>query len=79
MPLDDENALPSDAKVEQIEEKLDGLQRDMSELLVIIFRRLIALLTEHIQSHNAQGKSFKNYWFRWTIGRLQQTFFEVSK
>ncbi|CAG2117113.1 unnamed protein product, partial [Medioppia subpectinata] len=24
----------------------------------------------------SQGKSFKSHWFRWTIGRLQQVFFE---
>lgn len=78
MPLDDENAIPSEAKVEQLEEKLESQQRDLNDLVTVVLRRLIATLSDHIQNCKTQNKSFKNYWFRWTIGRLQQVFFEVS-
>jgi nuclear cap-binding protein subunit 1 len=60
-----------------MEERLESAQSDQKNLFLIIFQRFIMLLSEHIQRYESQGKSFKNHWFRWTIGRLQQVFFEV--
>jgi nuclear cap-binding protein subunit 1 len=64
-------------KIEKLEEKLENVQSDQKNLFLIIFQRFIMLLSEHIQSCEIKGKSFKNHWFRWCIGRLQQIFYEV--
>lgn len=65
-------------KIEKLEEKLDNLQSEQKNLFLTIFQRFIMLLSEHIQSCEIKGKSFKNHWFRWCIGRLQQIFYEVK-
>ncbi len=64
--------------VEKLEEKLDSLQNEQKNLFLIIFQRFIMVLTEHIQSCEVQGTSFRNYWFFWTLSRLQEVFFEVG-
>ncbi|RWS16426.1 nuclear cap-binding protein subunit 1-like protein [Dinothrombium tinctorium] len=68
--------IPMEEMVEKLEEKLESAQSDQKNLFLIIFQRFIMLLSEHIQSCESQNKSFKNLWFRWMIGRLQQVFFE---
>ncbi|RWS23790.1 nuclear cap-binding protein subunit 1-like protein, partial [Leptotrombidium deliense] len=72
----DEKDVPTEEVVEKLEEKLESAQSDQKNLFLIVFQRFIMLLSEHIQSCESQGKTFKNYWFRWMIGRLQQMFFE---
>lgn len=64
--------------VEKLEEKLESLKNEQKNLFLIIFQRFIMILTEHIQSCEAQGTSFRNYWFFWTLSRLQEVFFEVN-
>lgn len=65
-------------EIERLEEKVEAAFTEQKKLFILIFRNFIAQLSEHIQSCEAKGKSFKNQWFRWCIGRLQQVFFEVS-
>lgn len=73
----EETDAPTEEMIERMEERLESAQSDQKNLFLIIFQRFIMLLSEHIQRCESQGKSFKNHWFRWTIGRLQQVFFEV--
>lgn len=75
--LEDMDEIPSEDTIERAEEVLDTYQSDLKNLFLIIFQRFTMLLSEHIQKCEAQGKTFKNYWFRWIMGRLQQVLFEV--
>lgn len=36
------------------------------------------LLTEHIARCEAEGIDFNSYWFKSTLGRLQEVFFQVN-
>ena len=74
----EESEAPTEEMVEKTEEQLEAAESDLKNLFLIIFQRFIMLLSEHIQKCESQGKPFKTHWFRWTIGRLQQVFFEVS-
>ncbi|CAN8005239.1 unnamed protein product, partial [Ixodes hexagonus] len=68
---------PTDIMVERMEEKLEATQSDLKNLFLIIFQRFIMSLTEHIAHCEAEGTSFQTHWFRWTLGRLQEVFFQV--
>ena len=68
----------SEESIEKMEEKLETAYSDQKNLFLIVFQHFIMLLSEHIQNCESQNKSFKNHWFRWCIGRLQQVFFEVT-
>lgn len=59
-----------------MEERLENIQGDLKNLLMLVFQRCIAILSEHIQSHDAQNKSHKNHWYRWMLSRLQQILFK---
>ncbi|XP_046913339.2 nuclear cap-binding protein subunit 1 [Dermatophagoides farinae] len=61
--------------IEKLEEKLDSAQSEQKNLFLIILQRFIMILTEHIQSCEAHGKSFRNYWYFWTMSRLQEVLF----
>lgn len=63
-------------RIEKLEERFENAQSEQKNLFVTIFQRFIMLLSEHIQTCEMQGRSFKNHWFRWCIGRLQQIFYE---
>lgn len=63
--------------IEKLEEKLDSAQSEQKNLFLIILQRFIMILTEHIQSCEAHGKSFRNYWYFWTMSRLQEVLFLV--
>lgn len=65
-----------DERIEKLEERYENAQSEQKNLFLTIFQRFIMLLSEHIQSCEAQSRSFKNHWFRWCIGRLQQIFYE---
>jgi len=75
---DEESGIPSEEKVERIEEQLDTYQSDLKTFYLVLFNRLINVISDHIHNCKLQSKPFKNYWFRWIIGRLQQLFFEVT-
>lgn len=62
--------------IESLEEKVETALSDQKNLFLIVFQHFIMILSEHIQTCEAKGRSFKNHWFRWCIGRLQQVFFE---
>lgn len=64
-------------EIEKLEEKLDSAEGQLKNLFLVIFQRFIMILTEHIQSCEAKDKSFRNYWFFWTMSRLQEVFFLV--
>ena len=70
--------MTEDEEIERFEEKLEVALREQQELFLIIFQNFITQLSEHIRGCESKGKSFKTHWFRWCIGRLQQTFFEVG-
>lgn len=67
---------PTDLMVERMEEKLEATQSDLKNLFLIIFQRFIMSLTEHIAHCEAEGTNFQTHWFRWTLGRLQEVFFQ---
>ncbi|XP_065210037.1 nuclear cap-binding protein subunit 1 [Planococcus citri] len=60
--------------VEKMEEKLESAQGDQKNLFLIIFQRFIMILGEHLVRCDTDGISHENYWYKWTIGRLQQVF-----
>ncbi|KAI1301384.1 Nuclear cap-binding protein subunit 1 [Halotydeus destructor] len=76
--LDDENELPSEAKVDRMEETIETQQSELKNLFLVVFQRLVTLLSDHIQNCTSQAKSFRNFWFRWTVGRMQQLLFEYN-
>lgn len=63
-------------RIEKLEERYENAQSEQKNLFLTIFQRFIMLLSEHIQTCESKGRSFKNHWFRWCIGRLQQIFYE---
>ncbi|XP_064474284.1 nuclear cap-binding protein subunit 1-like [Ornithodoros turicata] len=67
---------PADELVERMEEKLEATQSDLKNLFLIIFQRFIMILTEHIVHCESEGIDFNTHWFRWTLGRLQEVFFQ---
>ncbi|KAH7962233.1 hypothetical protein HPB52_014949 [Rhipicephalus sanguineus] len=67
---------PTEEMVERMEEKLEATQSDLKNLFLIIFQRFIMTLTEHIGQCEVEGTNFQTYWFRWTLGRLQEVFFQ---
>lgn len=73
---DAEKEQPTDEMVERMEEKLEATQSDLKNLFLIIFQRFIMSLTEHVAHCEAEGTNFHTYWFRWTLGRLQEVFFQ---
>ena len=42
--------------------------------MITFLQRFIMILTEHIVRCDTDGKSFDTFWYRWTVGRLQQVF-----
>lgn len=36
------------------------------------------ILSEHLVRCDTDNISYENYWYKWTIGRLQQVFLAVS-
>ncbi|OTF74987.1 nuclear cap-binding protein subunit 1-like protein [Euroglyphus maynei] len=73
--ITDEEKTVNYEMIEKLEEKLDSLQSEQKNLFLIILQRFIMILTEHIQSCEADGKSFRNYWYFWTMSRLQEVLF----
>ncbi|BES94532.1 Nuclear cap Hypothetical protein protein subunit 1, 80kDa [Nesidiocoris tenuis] len=65
---------PTEEMVERMEERLETAQGDQKNLFLIIFQRFIMILSEHLVRCDTDNKEFDNYWYRWTIGRLQQVF-----
>lgn len=43
-----------------------------------MFQRFIMILTEHLLKCDTNGIPFDNYWYKYTVGRLQQVFLAVS-
>lgn len=68
---------PSEDQVEKLEEKLEAAQADQKNLFLIIFQRFIMILSEHLVRCDTDGIEFKNFWYKWTVGRLQQIFMMV--
>lgn len=68
----DEDA--STALVDSMEEKLETAQGVQKTLFLIIFQRFIMILSEHLVRCDTDGKDFNTFWYKWTIGRLQQVF-----
>uniref|UniRef100_A0A069DZJ7 Nuclear cap-binding protein subunit 1 n=1 Tax=Panstrongylus megistus TaxID=65343 RepID=A0A069DZJ7_9HEMI len=65
---------PTEEMVERMEERLETAQGDQKNLFLIIFQRFIMILSEHLVRCDTDNKEFDNYWYRWTIGRLQHVF-----
>lgn len=61
--------------VEEMEDRLETTQSGLKNLFLITFQRFIMILTEHIARCEAEGTDFNNFWFKWTLGRLQEVFF----
>ncbi|KAL1117702.1 hypothetical protein AAG570_004017 [Ranatra chinensis] len=68
------NDKPSEEMVERMEERLEAAQADQKNLFLIIFQRFIMILSEHLVRCDTDNKEFDNYWYRWTVGRLQHVF-----
>jgi len=69
---------PSEEVVERMEEKLEAAQADQKNLFLIIFQRFIMILSEHLVRCDTDNKDFNTFWYKWTVGRLQQVFLTVS-
>lgn len=65
---------PTEEMLERMEERLESAQGDQKNLFLIIFQRFIMILSEHLVRCDTDNKEFDNYWYRWTIGRLQHVF-----
>lgn len=74
----DDTEKPSEEMVERMEEKLEAAQADQKNLFLIIFQRFIMILSEHLVRCDTDGRDYNTYWYKWTIGRLQQVFLAVS-
>lgn len=70
--------VPTEDQVDKMEEKLEAAQGDQKNLFLIVFQRFIMILSEHIALCDTDGINFNTAWYRWTIGRLQQVFMQVS-
>jgi len=75
---DNPDEIPSEESVEKMEEQLETLNVDVKATIQMTMSRLISVIMTHIRECEAEGRSFKNHWFRWSIFRLQQILFEVS-
>uniref|UniRef100_T1JFR4 MIF4G-like type 2 domain-containing protein n=1 Tax=Strigamia maritima TaxID=126957 RepID=T1JFR4_STRMM len=69
-----EKERPTEEMIERMEERLEAAQADQKNLFLIIFQRFIMILTEHIAKRESEGRDSNTFWYRWTIGRLQQVF-----
>lgn len=69
---------PTEEMVERMEEKLEAAQADQKNLFLIVFQRFIMILSEHLVRCDTDGRDYNTHWYKWTIGRLQQVFLEVS-
>lgn len=74
----DDAEKPSEEMVERMEEKLEAAQADQKNLFLIIFQRFIMILSEHLVRCDTDGRDYNTFWYKWTIGRLQQVFLAVS-
>ncbi|XP_065337734.1 nuclear cap-binding protein subunit 1 [Cloeon dipterum] len=70
----DDKDKPSEDMVERMEERLEAAQADQKNLFLIIFQRFIMILSEHLVRCDTDNRDFDTFWYRWTIGRLQQVF-----
>ncbi|KAF4525537.1 hypothetical protein B566_EDAN015845 [Ephemera danica] len=70
----EEKERPSEEMVERMEERLEAAQADQKNLFLIIFQRFIMILSEHLVRCDTDNRDFNTFWYRWTIGRLQQVF-----
>jgi nuclear cap-binding protein subunit 1 len=54
--------------------------KNLKELLyfVFVFQRFIMILSEHLVKCDTDSEPFDTYWYKYTIGRLQQIFLAVS-
>ncbi|XP_050538611.1 nuclear cap-binding protein subunit 1 isoform X2 [Daktulosphaira vitifoliae] len=68
----DENV--TEEMVERMEEKLEMAQADQKNLFLIVFQRFIMILSEHLVKCDTDDRPFDTYWYKYTIGRLQQVF-----
>ncbi|VVC44097.1 Hypothetical protein CINCED_3A017899 [Cinara cedri] len=73
VPMDVEDNV-TEEMVERMEEKLEMAQADQKNLFLIVFQRFIMILSEHLVKCDTDGKPFDTYWYKYTIGRLQQVF-----
>jgi nuclear cap-binding protein subunit 1 len=73
VPMDvDDNV--TEEMVERMEEKLEMAQADQKNLFLIVFQRFIMILSEHLVKCDTDDKPFDTYWYKYTVGRLQQVF-----
>lgn len=75
---DNPDEIPSEESVEKLEEQLETCHADVKSIIQLILNRLNGMIMQHIRDSEAEGRSFKNHWFRWMIFRLQNILFEVS-
>lgn len=73
VPMDvDDNV--TEEMVERMEEKLEMAQADQKNLFLIVFQRFIMILSEHLVKCDTDDRPFDTYWYKYTVGRLQQVF-----
>lgn len=75
---DDDDDVPSEEKIERMEERLDNMVAALKNLMIFVLTKCVTMITGHISRCESDGKPFKDYWFRWSIYRLQSVLFEVS-
>ncbi|KAG1704386.1 Nuclear cap-binding protein subunit 1 [Nymphon striatum] len=71
---DENDDAPTEREVEIMEEKLEVAQSDQKNVFLIVFQRFIMILSEHMVKCDTEGRNFETFWYKWTIGRLQEVF-----
>ncbi|KAK3584715.1 hypothetical protein CHS0354_036492 [Potamilus streckersoni] len=74
LDYDEDEEMPSEEKVERMEEKLEIVQNQQKRLFLIIFQRFIMILTDHLSRCESKGHDYNTPWYKWVIERLQQAF-----
>lgn len=73
---DDANDIPSEDQIERMEESVESMYGEAKDQLIYILKSMIGKIKNHMQKCESNGKSYKNYWFRWALFRLQQLLFQ---
>jgi hypothetical protein len=59
-------------RIEKIEEVEDVVMAEQKEMLLILFQRLVIVLSNHFQRCEADGVSTQTMWLHRTLGHLRE-------
>ena len=67
--------------VEEIEQKLSTLnllKEQQKKLFILIIKRFIEVLSEHLTNNEMKTEESSPHWLKWTSERLEDIFMTVS-